>query len=64
MSRKRKETFKDIDGDDQLCRYIREIPFRFIAANHKLDENFFLKKVYQDRRYSSFFLGYKINLIL
>lgn len=56
MNRKRKEPFKDIE-EDQMARSLREVPFRFIANNHKLDENFFLKKVYQDRRYSSFFLG-------
>lgn len=43
-------------NEEDLVKAIREIPFRFMANNHRIDENFFLRRVYQDRRYSSFFL--------
>lgn len=42
--------------EEGLVKSIREIPFRFMATNHRIDENFFLRRVYSDRRYSSFFL--------
>lgn len=65
MFRKRKDIFNNLEdennNDDSIARSIREIPFKFMAANNKLEENFFLKKVYQNRRYSNFYLGYEIN---
>lgn len=46
---------KDLN-EEGLVKSLREIPFRVMATSNRIDENFFLRRVYQDRRYSSFFL--------
>lgn len=58
MSRKRsKDQMKNgSDDNNTFSRSLREIPFRLLANDNEVEESFFMKKVYQDRRYSTFFL--------
>lgn len=56
MSKKSKKNLIEDQDEDVLVKGLREIPFRIMAKNHRIEESFFLRRVYADKRYASFFL--------